>query len=205
MSELRPVYIVDDDSIVRRSISLALSSCGFSPRSFASGRDFVEEVGSLRAGCVLLDVRMPEMSGIDLLDRCRGRLATLPVIVMTGHGDVATAVAAMKSGASDFLEKPFEDGALLTMLARLFATLPDALGNEVEREDAAARVEALTPRELDILRGLVSGFANKIIAGRLELSVRTVEMHRARMMRRLGALSLARCLHVATLANVAPL
>jgi two-component system response regulator FixJ len=200
----RPVYIVDDDSIVRRSISLALSSSGYSPRSFASGRDFLEEAGALSAGCVLLDVRMPDVSGIDVLASC-DRLATLPVIVMTGHGDIATAVAAMKHGASDFLEKPFEDSLLLALLERLFATLPDTLDSEAERADAIARVKALKPRERDILRGLVAGLANKEIAERLALSVRTVEMHRARMMKSLQARSIAHCLQAAQAAGLTAL
>jgi two-component system response regulator FixJ len=147
--------------MIRRSLSFALKTAGFDVRAFVSGRDFLDEVDMLAAGCVLLDMRMPEMDGIAVLDELGERVRRFPVVIVTGHGDVDTAVKAMKRGSTDFLEKPFSDAALLEVLDAVFLTLPALAQSDAERMQAAARVAALTPRELGVLQGLVAGMSNK--------------------------------------------
>ncbi|MEG3179526.1 response regulator transcription factor [Sphingomonas sp. LT1P40] len=201
----RRVYVVDDDSMIRRSLSFALGTAGFAVRPFASGNDFIDELSALPLGCVLLDLRMPGMDGFALLDLLHNSHCDLPVIVMTGHGDVVTAVRAMKAGARDFIEKPFDDAALRDMLEQTFEHLADGVPSANIRAQARARLAALTPREFDVLRALAGGLPNKVIADRLTLSVRTVEMHRANMMDRLGLTSLADLLRLAFTADVEPM
>lgn len=198
------VYIVDDDSMVRRSLSFSLSTAGFKTRVFSSGRDFLDEVDSLSSGCVLLDIRMPETDGLAVLEKLGPKLRRFAIVAMTGHGDVDTAVQAMKRGARDFLEKPFTDAELTAVLAVLFQSLPGHADAEAERQSAIARMALLTPREHDVLQGLVAGLANKTLAGRLGISVRTVEMHRANLMSRMGARSLAEAVRIAVAASVEP-
>jgi two-component system response regulator FixJ len=199
------VYVVDDDQMVRRSLSFALNVAGFEVRAFASGRDFLDELDLLASGCVLLDLRMPGIDGIGVLDALGDRLGRFPVVVITAHGDVESAVKAMKRGSTDFLEKPFTDAVLLEVLNTLFLTLPARAEADAERAQAAARVAVLTPRERDLLQGLVAGLSNKGVANRLGVSVRTVEMHRSNLMERLGAGSLAEVVRLAILAGVEPL
>lgn len=202
MTLTRQVYVVDDDAMVRSSTAYFLAASGHAARMWRSGQEFLDELPVLSPGCVLLDVRLPGVDGLQVLEAMHDRLAQFPVIVMTGHGDVATAVRAMKLGASDFHEKPFDEAALLDTLARLFA----ALDKQVEADDhqaaAQARLALLTKRELDVLRGLAAGLPNKLLAYELGLSVRTVEMHRANMMTRLGVRSLPEALRLAYLAGV---
>ncbi|TPG14667.1 DNA-binding response regulator [Sphingomonas koreensis] len=200
----RQVYVIDDDSMVRRALSFALSTAGFSVRPFASGNDFVDDLTALQPGCVLLDLRMPGLDGFALLDVLRDRHSDLPVVVMTGHGDVATAVKAMKAGARDFIEKPFADAVLLDMLEAAFEGMTDGVPDARLRAQAQAQLRALTPREFDVLRALAGGLPNKLIADRLQLSVRTIEMHRANMMDRLKLTSLADLLRLAFSAGVEP-
>lgn len=201
----RKVYIIDDDRMVRRSLSFALNAAGFEVRAFVSGRDFLDEIEMLASGCVLLDLRMPAMDGIAVLDELGERVRRFPVVVMTGHGDVDIAVKAMKRGSTDFLEKPFTDEQLLEVLNALFLTLPAQAEAHAESVQAANRVAALTPRERDLLRGLVAGLSNKGLANRLNVSVRTIEMHRSNMMARLCAGSLPEAVRLAILAGVKPL
>lgn len=199
---IRRVYVVDDDSSVRRSLSFALSTAGFDVRVFLSGRDFLDEAPMLHPGCVLLDVRMPQIGGLEVLKALGVGIQRFAVLIMTGHGDIGTAVKAMKGGAQDFLEKPFTDKLLLDTLEIAFQALPAMVDADAERSSAIARTSLLSPRERDVLQGLVAGLPNKTIADRLNVSVRTVEMHRGRMMDRLGAKSLADTVKIASLASI---
>lgn len=197
MAESRIVYIVDDDAAVSHSTAFFLSTAGFETRSYADGRDLINDCATLRTGCILLDIRMPDFDGFDVLAALGDRIAVMPVIVMTGHGDVATAVRAMKLGASDFLEKPCEEILMLSTLARVFAALDNDSHQVVLRDEARSMIGRLTRREQDILRGLIAGRPNKTLAFELGLSVRTVEMHRAHMMERLGVRTLSDALRIA--------
>ena len=191
------VYLVDDDEAIRRSTSFMLKTSGFTVAVFASGIDFLQAARELGPGCVLLDVRMPEIDGLAVQAEMKARGIALPVIIMTGHGDVTVAVAAMKAGAVDFLEKPFEKAELLAALDDGFARI-DQSGHRAKRAALAViRLEALTPRERDVLRGLVDGLPNKTIGYDLGISPRTVEIHRAHLMTKLEVRSLADALRIA--------
>ena len=203
MSEKRIVYIVDDDVAVSQSLVFFLGTTGFETRCYDNGKELIADAARLRTGCILLDIRMADFDGFDVLAALGDWLAALPVIVMTGHGDVATAVRAMKLGASDFLEKPCEETLLLATLSRVFATLENNSYQIMLRNDARSMIDRLTRREQDVLRGLIAGRPNKTLAFELELSVRTVEMHRAHMMERLGARSLSDALRIAFRAGLA--
>ncbi len=197
MTAQRHVYLVDDDEAIRRSASFMLKTSGFVVVAFASGIDFLKSAQSLALGCVLLDVRMPDIDGLSVQAELKARGIPLPVIVMTGHGDVTVAVSAMKAGAVDFLEKPFEKAELLMALNDGFARI-DRTGHRAERAALSIiRLEALTPRERDVLRGLVNGLPNKTIGYDLGISPRTVEIHRAHLMTKLEVRSLAEALRVA--------
>jgi len=196
---------VDDDREVRRSLSFMLGSAQLQSRPFASGADLVESLDELQPGCVLLDIRMPEMDGFQVMTELARRGVDWPVVVMTGHGEVPVAVRAMKLGAVDFIEKPFEEEVLLGSLERAFSLLKER-GEKAERKKAAeARIAVLTAREREVLRGLMAGMPNKLLARRLDISLRTVEMHRANMMERLQVGSLAEALTLAVQAGVEPL
>lgn len=196
------IYIVDDDETLRDSIAFALETSAFRVKSFDGARTFLAAVDALEPGCVLMDVRMPDIDGLQVVEALGDRIEKLPIVVMTGHGDVSTAVRAMKMGASDFLEKPFEEDVLLQILERTFKAL-DANRAAIElRAQATKKLTMLTPREDDVLRGLAAGLSNKIIAFRLGLSVRTVEMHRSSLMDRLGVRSLPEALRIAFLAGL---
>ena len=203
MVESRTVYIVDDDAAVSQSLAFFLGTTGFETRSYDNGGDLITDASGLRTGCILLDIRMPNFDGFDVLTALGDRIAALPVIVMTGHGDVATAVRAMKLGASDFFEKPCEESLMLATLSRVFATLENDSYQTMLRNDARSMIERLTRREQDVLRGLIAGRPNKTLAFELELSVRTVEMHRAHMMERLGVRTLSDALRIAFRAGLA--
>jgi two-component system response regulator FixJ len=182
-----------------------LGTADVQSRPFASGTDFLEALDDLKPGCILLDLRMPEMDGFQVMGEMSRRENEWPVIVMTGHGEVSVAVRAMKLGAIDFIEKPFEENVLLISLERAFSLLKERRETARRRQVAQERVNALTPREKDVLRGLMAGMANKLLARRFAISLRTVEMHRANMMDRLGANSLAEALTLAVQAGVEPL
>jgi len=205
MNTGRIVYVVDDDAIVRASTAFFLKSAGFATRSYGSGRDFIADVASLRLGCVLLDIRMPDFDGFDVLAALGARIASMPTIVMTGHGDVATAVRAMKLGANDFLEKPCEEDAMIATLERAFTVLEDHALDLTTQDAARAIIARLTQREDDVLRGLIEGRSNKVLAYELGLSVRTIEMHRASMMERLGVRTLPDALRIAFRAGILPM
>lgn len=193
----RQVYLVDDDDAIRRSASFMLKTSGYRVETFASGVDFLKVARGLDLGCVLLDVRMPEIDGLAVQAEMKARGIALPVVVMTGHGDVTVAVAAMKAGAVDFLEKPFEKAEMLAAIEDGFARI-DRSGHGAERMAlAVVRLAALTPRERDVLHGLVHGLPNKIIAYNLGISSRTVEIHRAHLMTKLEVRSLSEALRIA--------
>jgi two-component system response regulator FixJ len=200
----RCVYIIDDDPAVRRSLSRFLQSAGFKAKAFASAFSFLHVAPDLPAGgCLLLDIRMPEMDGLEL----QAQLATLgvglPIVFMTGQADVPTAVETMKAGAADFLEKPFDDEQLLHSLdAALDSNAPKVRDEHLTV--AVARVAMLSPREKEVLKGLMAGQQNKVIAAQLGISVRTVEGHRIRMLERLGTRRLAEAIRLAVLASMAP-
>ena len=205
MTVSKHVYVVDDDSMVRSSTGYFLESSGYVARMWSSGQAFIDDMPGLSPGCVLLDVPMPQIDGLQVIELMHDRLAQLPVIVMTGHGDIATAVQAMKLGASDFHEKPFDETTLIETLERLFAALGKQVEADDQRAEAAQRLKQLTRREVDILQGLAEGLPNKVLAYRLGLSVRTVEMHRSNMMNHLGVRSLPEALRLAFLAGVVAL
>ncbi|KAB7646242.1 response regulator transcription factor [Polymorphobacter fuscus] len=197
------IYILDDDHSVRTSLGFFLANAGFATRSFADAASFLDAADSLSPGCVLLDLRMPEIDGFEVLERLATKRAALPVVVMTGHGDVGTAVRAMKLGALDFVEKPYEENMLLGILARVFMLLDNQVRDLGRQAEMRARIARLTDREREVLVGLLAGRANKLIAYDLGISVRTVEMHRSAMMERLGVRSLVEALRIAIAAGLA--
>lgn len=186
-----PVLVVDDDDAVRAAIGMLLSASGVPHRVFAGARQFLDAAPWNAAACLVLDVRMPEISGLDLLKELRTRGVALPAIVMTGHGDVPMAVTAMKLGAYDFIEKPFDESHLLQLIREAAALGAASQTKESERAAAAERVSALTPREREVFELVTAGKLNKVIAYDLGLSARTVEIHRARVMEKTGAKSLS--------------
>jgi two-component system response regulator FixJ len=202
MTEQKHIHLVDDEESVRRSTSFMLRTSGFAVDTYPSGVAFLERVADAKPGCILLDVRMPEMDGIEVQAELASRGVKLPVIVLTGHGDVGTAVAAMKGGAVDFLEKPFEREALIEALDRGFEQLGRGDEALASQHEAARRIGQLSPREQDVLRGLVRGHPNKTIAYDLGISPRTVEVHRANAMSKLGARSLSEALRLAFAAKL---
>jgi len=191
------VYIVDDDRDVRRSLSFMLGASDIRSHPFGSGEDFLEAIPDLQPGCILLDLRMPQMDGFHVMSELARREIDWPVIVMTGHGEVPVAVRAMKQGAIDFIEKPFSEEALLGCFTRAFDLLDQRETSGRKRRAARDRVSNLTARETDVLRGLLAGESNKQLAARLGISLRTVEMHRGNMMDRLQVASLAEALTLA--------
>ena len=182
------VYIVDDDEAMRDSLAYLLGAAGFTVELFESASRFLEGLPTVHSGCVVTDVRMPGVDGIELLRQLKREMPSLPVLVMTGHGDVPLAVEAMKLGASDFVEKPFEDERLISAIRAALAGMTEA-----RRSDPAAttqissRVATLSPRERQVLEGLVAGLSNKAIARDYEISPRTVEVYRANVMTKMGA------------------
>jgi len=196
------VYVVDDDHDVRSSISFMLSTADLNSRPFSNGEDFLAHAHDLAPGCILLDVRMPRMDGFQVMAELEKANIDWPIIVMTGHGEVPVAVRAMKMGAVDFIEKPFGEDLLMASLERAFNLLKDRGGKAESKRLAKERVAQLTPREKDVLQGLVGGMSNKLLARQLNISLRTVEMHRANMMDRLQVASLAEALTLAVQAEV---
>ncbi len=198
----RTIHVVDDDAGVRRALERLLRAGGFTPITYATSLAFLDAPQTLSAGCLLLDVRMPGMDGLQLQERLNELGRRIPVIIMTGNGDIQTAVRAMKAGAVDFIEKPFDDDALL---AAIEAAL--AMTAQIDREQAsvraAERLADLSAREREVLDALVAGHPNKVIAGDLGISVRTVEVHRARMLQRLGTRRLADAIRLAVIASLA--
>jgi two-component system response regulator FixJ len=195
MSDRRLVHIIDDEDSVRNSIGFMLQTTGYSVRPWSSGALFLRELRNAEPGCILLDIRMPEMDGLLVQQHLNDRGATMPVIVLTGHGDVSIAVKAMRAGAVDFLEKPFEAEQLLCSIEKAFERLGET--SSASRTDAArTQISSLSAREREVLGGLAAGYPNKTIAYDLGISPRTVEVHRANLMQKLGARSLSEALRV---------
>ena len=185
------VYVVDDDEAVRGSLRLLLKSVGLTPNALGSAREFLAKYDPLQPGCLVLDVRMPEMSGLELQEQLNLQGAVIPVIFITGHGDVPMAVEAMQAGAFDFLQKPFRDQDLIDRIQRALEKDRSNRTALTERNTIRERLESLTPREREVLTMVTSGKANKVMASDLGVSQRTVEIHRARVMEKMGASSLA--------------
>ena len=195
--ELRLVHLVDDDEAIRRSVGFMLKTSGHRVETYESGAELLKNRAQLEQGCILLDIRMPGMDGLEVQQALKDKGVGLPVIIMTGHGDVTLAVRAMKAGAVDFIEKPFAKDALLASLEEGFRRLSRKEATQDRRMDAEVRLQALTPRERDVLDGLAQGLPNKTIAYDLGISPRTVEIHRANLMAKLGVRSLSEALRIA--------
>jgi two-component system response regulator FixJ len=196
-SEERMVHLVDDDASVRRSVGFMLKTSGYQLETYESGGELLKKCAHLEQGCILLDVRMPGMDGLEVQQALHEKGVRLPVIIMTGHGDVVLAVKAMKAGAVDFIEKPFEKMALFSSLEEGFRRLSQKEVTGERRKDAEVKLQALTPRERDVLDGLAEGLPNKTIAYDLGISPRTVEIHRANLMTKLAVRSLSEALRIA--------
>ena len=195
--DLRLVHLVDDDEAIRRSVGFMLKTSGFHVRTYENGGELMKSAPDLEPGCILLDIRMPGMDGLEVQNALRDKGVTLPVIIMTGHGDVSLAVQAMKAGAIDFIEKPFEKAVLLSAIDHAVERLKRSASSRDRADDAAVRLQALTPREREVLDGLAKGLPNKTIAYDLGISPRTVEIHRANLMTKLGVRSLSEALRIA--------
>jgi two-component system response regulator FixJ len=201
MATKRTVYVLDDDDAVLRSLQCLLNSVNFEAITFNRPDVFLAAAKTFKTGCVLLDVRLPGMSGLEVQAQLHKMRNDLPVIVMTGEGDIQTAVRAMKAGAADFLEKPYSDHTLLGAIEAAFVK-EHRLNRDSEIEEASRRLAILSPREREVLDGLLAGQPNKLIAYQLGISVRTVEVHRARMMERLGMRQLAEALRLGIMARL---
>ena len=195
------VHVIDDDDAVRQSLAFVLQTARIAVRTYDSANAFLSALPGIEPGCIVTDVRMPEVSGIDLLHRLKERKVAMPVIVITGHGEVQLAVEAMKIGAVDFIEKPFDDEVLLAAVRSALGRWEKGAHQEGERAKLAEKLASLSNRERDVLEGLVAGKPNKIIAFDLGISPRTVEIYRANVMTKTGAGSLSDLVRMALLAE----
>lgn len=197
------VHVIDDDDSAREALSFLIDCAGLAVRSYSSAIEFLEAVPSMDHGCIVTDVRMPEMSGVELVGRLKALGVTDPVIVITGHADVPMAIQAMKAGVSDFLEKPFSDEAILSAIRSALERQEGREAADAERESIKARLATLSQREREVMDGLVEGHANKIIAYDLGISARTVEVYRANVMTKMEAGSLSELVRMVTVARMA--
>lgn len=202
MTERRMVHIVDDEASIRRSTSFMLKTSGYAVSTYASGAAFLKEVKHLEPGCILLDIHMPEMDGLQVQEALIERGVAMPIVFLTGCGDVSIAVKAMKMGAVEFIEKPFEKEVVLGALDQAFMRLGEQRFKELQSQEARLLVAGLSLREREVLRGLASGLANKAIGLELGISPRTVEVHRANLMTKLGVHTLSEALRIAFSAGV---
>jgi two-component system, LuxR family, response regulator FixJ len=198
------VYVVDDDDAARESLEFLLNSARMTVKAFSSASAFLTSLPPTSSCCLITDVRMPDISGIELLKRLRERNLRIPVIVITGHGDVPLAVEAMKWGAVDFFEKPFDGDKIVAAVRSALTDSKEDANREAEKADLHGRLAALTPRERDVLAGLVAGNPNKTIAYDLGISPRTVEIYRANVMTKMKAGSLSELVRMALLAGMPP-
>jgi two-component system response regulator FixJ len=195
------VHVVDDEEPVRRSLAFLLATAGFTVRLHESAPAFLAVAPSIRDGCLVTDLRMPDMTGVELLRQLQMRKQRLPAIVITGHGDVPLAVEAMKAGALDFIEKPFDDEVLIAAIKRAAATLDAPADDRQDFASIHSRLALLTERERQVLSGVVAGLPNKSIAYDLDISPRTVEVHRASVMSKMQAKSLPELVRMVLAAN----
>lgn len=198
------IFVVDDDDAVRESMQALLESVGYRVEVFGRGRQFLDAYDTPRPGCLLLDVRMPDLSGLEIQQQLRAGPDRLPIIIITGHGDVPMAVTAMKAGAFDFIEKPFNEEVLLDTIKRALLLIDERKVDDASIENSANRIAGLTPREREVLDQLLIGRQNKAIAAELGISPRTVEIHRARVMQKMQANSLSHLIRMALQAGVSP-
>ena len=195
------VHVIDDDQAMRESLAFLLDTVSLTAKTYESAIQFLAVAEEAEPGCIITDVRMPEMNGLELVRRLKERDIPHPVIVITGHGDVPLAVEAMKAGVVDFLEKPFDDDALLAAIRKALDGAERSSAREAEKQRFDAMLAALSPREAEVLRGVVDGKPNKIIAFDLGISPRTVEVYRANVMTKTGAASLSELVRMALLAG----
>jgi two-component system response regulator FixJ len=196
MSHRGKVYVIDDDEAMRDSLDFLLGSANFHVTLFESASDFLNALPSIEFGCVVSDVRMPDIDGMELLKRLRAG-SKFPVVIMTGHGDVPLAVEAMKLGAADFVEKPFEDDRLIGMIDAALSQAEPGAKNEAIILEIASRIATLSPRERQVMDGLVAGLSNKLIAREYDISPRTIEVYRANVMTKMQAGSLSELVRLA--------
>lgn len=204
MASSAVVHLIDDDGAVRHSLAFALTAAGHAVRVYESGSAFLAALETLQPGCIVSDVRMPGVDGLELLRKLRELGVDMPVIIITGHADVPLAVGAMKAGASDFIEKPFDDETLLRAIRVALESYEASGDRDAERAEIRGRLNSLTPREREVLDGLLAGYPNKTIAYDLKLSPRTVEVHRGNVMAKMGATSLSSLVRMALTAKVLP-
>ena len=202
MADEPTVHIIDDDEAARDSLAFLLDCAGLAVRSYESAVEFLNAVPTMEHGCIITDVRMPEMSGVELIGRLKALAVADPVIVITGHADVPLAIQAMKAGVADFLEKPFSDDAILGAVRSALARRTDVNEAKAERDRFIALLETLSPREREVLDGLIQGRANKVIAFDLGISARTVEVYRANVMTKMKAGSLSELVRMVTIAKL---
>jgi two-component system response regulator FixJ len=202
MSDKVVIHVVDDDAAMRDSLAFLLDVNGFKPEVHGSANAFLSGMGTDKPSCIISDIRMPGLSGIELVKQLKSSGALCPVILITGHGDVGLAVEAMKAGAADFIEKPFDDAVLLGAIRAALDARPAAEGESAFRREAEARLAELSPRERDVLQGLVAGKINKVIAHDLSISPRTVEVYRANLMAKTGARSMSELMRIAMAAGL---
>src|SRR5258705_13453654 len=202
MPDKGKVYVIDDDEAVRDSLNFLLDSAGVDVTLFETAVSFLDALPGLDFGCVVSDVRMPGLDGIELLKRMKAGHSTFPIVIMTGHGDVPLAVEAMKLGAVDFLEKPFEDDRLISMIETAIRQAEPAAKSEALTLDIAARIASLSPREPQVMEGLIAGLSNKLIAPDYAISPRTIEVYRANVMTKMQANSLSELVRLAMRAGM---
>lgn len=191
------VYVIDDDDAMRHSLDFLLSSANFHVLLFESASNFLDALPAIEFGCVVSDVRMPGIDGIELLKRLKASGSLFPVVIMTGHGDVPLAVEAMKLGAMDFLEKPFEDDRLIGMIETALKQAEPSIKSEAVTIEIQSRLASLSPRERQVMDGLVAGLSNKLIAREYDISPRTIEVYRANVMTKMQAASLSELVRLA--------
>lgn len=197
MAHRGKVYVIDDDEAMRDSLDFLLGAADFNVRLFESALHFLDALPGVDFGCVVSDVRMPGIDGIEMLKRLKSSRSTFPVVIMTGHGDVPLAVEAMKLGAVDFLEKPFEDDRLIGMIDIALKQAESGAQTEAVTVEIAARIASLSPRERQVMEGLIAGLSNKLIAREYDVSPRTIEVYRANVMTKMQAGSLSELVRLA--------
>jgi two-component system response regulator FixJ len=202
MSSKVKVYVIDDDEAMRDSLNFLLDSAGLEVTLFENAQQFLDALPRLDFGCVVSDVRMPGIDGIELLKRMKAGQSKFPILIMTGHGDVPLAVEAMKLGAVDFLEKPFEDDRLTSMIEAAIRQAKPTVKDDAVTQDIAARIATLSPRERQIMEGLIAGLSNKLIARDYDISPRTIEVYRANVMTKMQAGSLSELVRLAMRAGL---